>query len=163
MLSSFGIGLLQEKNCIELRSILSDCRMRDRENLAGSAPRYPHFANHLIQKKESRDRLLGICDPVGMVGFCARRAQRALFQTHSALTDAVFYTEFFNEHKSYYSVIAALANSANRSMRSEFCLLNSRCSKSFFLIERSVVFNTSSIATLRSCAEPMPLRFCKKL
>ena len=102
-------------------------------------------------------------DSVGMVGFCARRAQRALFQTHSALTDAVFYTEFFNEHKSYYSVIAALANSPNRSMRSEFCLLNSRCSKSFFLIERSVVFNTSSIATLRSCAEPMPLRFCKKL
>ena len=103
------------------------------------------------------------CDSAGMVGFCARRAQRALFQTHSALTDAVFYTEFFNEHKSYYSVITALANSPNRSMRSEFCLLNSRCSKSFFLIERSVVFNTSSIATLRSCAEPMPLRFCKKL
>ena len=103
------------------------------------------------------------CDPVGMGGFCVRRAQRALFQTHSTLTDAVFYTEFFNEHKSYYSVIAALANSPNRSMRSEFCLLNSRCSKSFFLIERSVVFNTSSIATLRSCAEPMPLRSCKKL
>ena len=32
-------------------------------------------------------------DSGGMVGFCARRAQRALFQTHSALTDAVFYTK----------------------------------------------------------------------
>lgn len=43
-----GFDLPREKNCIELRPILSDCRMRDRENLAGSAPRYPHFANHLI-------------------------------------------------------------------------------------------------------------------
>lgn len=30
--------------------------------------------------------------PAGMVGFCARRAQRTLFQTHSALTDEGFYT-----------------------------------------------------------------------
>ena len=60
-----GFDLLREKNCIELRPILSDCRMRDRKNLAGSAPRYPHFANHLIQKKESISRLLGICDSVG--------------------------------------------------------------------------------------------------
>ena len=40
--------------------------MRDRENLAGSAPRYPLFANHLIQKKESISRLLGICDSGGI-------------------------------------------------------------------------------------------------
>ena len=33
-------------------------------------------------------------DSGGMVGFCARRVQKALFQTHSALTDAVFYTKF---------------------------------------------------------------------
>ena len=40
--------------------------------------------------------LVALCarDSGGMVGFCARRAQRALFQTHSALTDAVFYTDF---------------------------------------------------------------------
>ena len=68
--------------------------MRDRENLAGSAPQYPHFANHLIQKKESISRLLGICDSGGMAGFCARRTHRALFECHSALTDAVFYTKF---------------------------------------------------------------------
>ena len=39
--------------------------------------------------------LVALCarDSAGMVGFCARRAQRALFQTHSALTDAVFYTK----------------------------------------------------------------------
>ena len=55
-----GVG-----NCIELRSILWRCKVRDRENLAGSAPRYPLFANHLIQKKESISRLLSICDPVG--------------------------------------------------------------------------------------------------
>ena len=61
-----GFDLLREKNCIELRPILSDCRVRDRENLAGSAPRYPLFANHLIQKKESISRLLGICDSGGI-------------------------------------------------------------------------------------------------
>ena len=40
--------------------------MRDRENLAGSAPRYPHFANHLIQKKESISRLLVVRDSGGI-------------------------------------------------------------------------------------------------
>ena len=60
-----GFDLSDKENCIGLRTILSDCRMRDRKNLAGSAPRYPLFANHLIQKKESISRLLGICDPVG--------------------------------------------------------------------------------------------------
>ena len=37
-------------------------------------------------------------DSGGMVGFCARRAQRALFQTHSALTDAVFYTKILDSN-----------------------------------------------------------------
>ena len=37
-------------------------------------------------------------DPGGMVGFCARRAQKALFQTHSALTDAVFYTKIWGSN-----------------------------------------------------------------
>lgn len=43
-------------------------------------------------------------DSVGMVGFCTRRAQRALFQTHSALTDAVFYTKILRlKHARYCS------------------------------------------------------------
>ena len=43
-------------------------------------------------------------DSVGMVGFCARRAQGALFQTHSALTDAVFYTKISRlKHARYCS------------------------------------------------------------
>ena len=33
-----------------------------------------------------------------MVGFCARRAQKALFQTHSALTDTVFYTKILDSN-----------------------------------------------------------------
>ena len=37
-------------------------------------------------------------DSGGMVGFCARRAQKALFQTHSALTDAVFYTKILDSN-----------------------------------------------------------------
>lgn len=41
---------------------------------------------------------LFFCDSGGMVGFCARRAQKALFQTHSALTDAVFYTKILDSN-----------------------------------------------------------------
>ena len=37
-------------------------------------------------------------DSGGMVGFCARRAQKALFQTHSALTDTVFYTKILDSN-----------------------------------------------------------------
>lgn len=44
-------------------------------------------------------------DPAGMVGFCARRAQRALFQTHSALTDAVFYTNISSENTPNFLVV----------------------------------------------------------
>ena len=40
--------------------------------------------------------LLFFCESGGMGGFCARRAQKALFQTHSALTDAVFYTKILD-------------------------------------------------------------------
>lgn len=47
----------------------------------------------IIHKQRQTLQSASVCDPGGMVGFCARRAQRALFQTHSALTDAVFYTK----------------------------------------------------------------------
>ena len=41
--------------------------------------------------------LVALCarDSGGMAGFCARRTHRALFECHSALTDAVFYTKFW--------------------------------------------------------------------
>ena len=53
-----GLDLPREKNCIELRPILSDCRVRDRENLAGSVPNVPTSANILTQKKEQKSLLL---------------------------------------------------------------------------------------------------------
>ena len=40
----------------------------------------------------------------GMIGFCVRRAQRALWGTHSTLTDAVFYTKISRlKHARYCS------------------------------------------------------------
>ena len=40
--------------------------------------------------------LVALCarDSGGMASFCARRTHKALFECHSALTDAVFYTKF---------------------------------------------------------------------
>ena len=48
-----GFDLLREKNCIELRSILSDCRMRDRENLAGSKLKIPTVQRILERSDKS--------------------------------------------------------------------------------------------------------------
>ena len=50
-------------------------------------------------------------DSVGMVGFCTRRAQRALFQTHSALTDAVFYTKISRLKYARYRMMKPKNNS----------------------------------------------------
>ena len=61
--------------------------------------------------------LLSVCDPGGMVGFCARRAQRALFQTHSALTDAVFYTDFIGLISEILMLIIALCTYLRQSHR----------------------------------------------
>ena len=60
---------------------------------------------HLDTEKGAEISAPQICDSGGMVGFCARRAQRALFQTHSALTDAVFYTNISSENTPNFSVV----------------------------------------------------------
>ena len=57
--------------------------------------------NKYITKQTTEANLLRLLlksDSVGMVGFCARRAQKALFQTHSALTDTVFYTKILDSN-----------------------------------------------------------------
>ena len=48
-----GFDLLREKNCIELRPILSDCRVRDRENLAGSKLKIPTVQRILERSDKS--------------------------------------------------------------------------------------------------------------
>ena len=72
-----GLDLPREKNCIELRPILSDCRMRDCENLAGSMPNVPTSANILIQKKEQRSPLLEfVIDFASLVFHCVGSASK---------------------------------------------------------------------------------------
>ena len=53
-----GLELSGEDNCIELRPILSDCKVRNPQNLAGSVPNVPTSANILTQKKEQKSLLL---------------------------------------------------------------------------------------------------------
>ena len=60
-----GLELLGEENCIGFYSILLDCQRRNPKNLAGSVPKTPTSANILIQKKESKNRLLEFVIPLG--------------------------------------------------------------------------------------------------
>ena len=53
-----GLELLGKDNCIEFHPILSDCKVRNPQNLAGSVPNVPTSANILIQKKEQKSLLL---------------------------------------------------------------------------------------------------------
>ena len=53
-----GLELSGEKNCIGFHPILSDCKRRNPQNLAGSVPNVPTSANILIQKKEQKSLLL---------------------------------------------------------------------------------------------------------
>ena len=53
-----GLELSGEENCIEFHPILSDCKRRNPQNLAGSVPNVPISANILIQKKEQKSLLL---------------------------------------------------------------------------------------------------------
>ena len=46
-----GLELSGKENCIEFHPILSDCKVRNPQNLAGSVPQIPTLANILIQKK----------------------------------------------------------------------------------------------------------------
>ena len=108
--------------------------MRNPQNLAGSVPNVPTYTQHsvgiwseatsppltkgdlggmsiLVSQKRSRKNRLLFCDSGGMVGFCVRRAQRALFQTHSALTDAVFYTKISRLKYARYRMMQPKNNS----------------------------------------------------
>ena len=61
-----GLELLGEENCIEFHPILSDCKMRNPQNLAGSVPNVPTSANLLTQKKEQKYLLLKFVIPLGL-------------------------------------------------------------------------------------------------
>ena len=59
----WGLELLGEENCIEFYPILSDCKRRNPQNLAGSVPNVPTSANILTQKKEQKSLLLEFVIP----------------------------------------------------------------------------------------------------
>ena len=99
-----GFDLLRGKNCIELRPILSDCRMRDRENLAGSKLKIPTVqrilersdkspfdnggfsgnVDALITRKGESNNSPFLCDSVGGDGVAC------LSQTHKALCKLLY-------------------------------------------------------------------------
>ena len=58
-----GLELSGEENCIGFHPILSDCKVRNPQNLAGSVPNVPTSANILIQKKEQKSLLLEFVIP----------------------------------------------------------------------------------------------------
>ena len=60
-----GLDLSGEENCIGFHPILSDCKSRNPQNLAGSVPNVPTSANILIQKKEQKSLLLEFVIPLG--------------------------------------------------------------------------------------------------
>ena len=60
-----GLDLLGKENCIEFHPILSDCKVRNPQNLAGSVPNVPTSANFLTQKKEQKSLLLESVIPAG--------------------------------------------------------------------------------------------------
>ena len=60
-----GLDLLGEGNCIGFHPILSDCKVRNPQNLAGSVPNVPTSANILTQKKEQNSLLLKFVIPAG--------------------------------------------------------------------------------------------------
>ncbi len=60
-----GLELLGEENCIGFHPILSDCNVRNPQNLAGSVPNVPTSANILTQKKEQKSLLLESVIPAG--------------------------------------------------------------------------------------------------
>ena len=60
-----GLELSGEENCIGFHPILSDCKRRNPQNLAGSVPNVPTSANILTQKKEQKSLLLKFVIPAG--------------------------------------------------------------------------------------------------
>jgi hypothetical protein len=61
-----GLELLGRENCIGFHPILLGCKVRNPQNLAGSAPQTPTSANILIQKKEQKFMLLESVIPAGL-------------------------------------------------------------------------------------------------
>ena len=61
-----GLELSGEENCIGFHPILSDCKVRNPQNLAGSVPNVPTSANILTQKKEQKSLLLKSVIPLGL-------------------------------------------------------------------------------------------------
>ena len=61
-----GLELSGKENCIEFHSVLSDCKVRNPQNLAGSVPQTPTLANILTQKKEQKSLLLKFVIPLGL-------------------------------------------------------------------------------------------------
>ena len=60
-----GLELSGKENCIGFHPILSDCKRRNPQNLAGSVPNVPTSANILTQKKEQKSLLLEFVIPAG--------------------------------------------------------------------------------------------------
>ena len=60
-----GLDLSGEGNCIGFHPILSGCKRRNPQNLAGSVPNVPTSANILTQKKEQKSLLLESVIPAG--------------------------------------------------------------------------------------------------
>ncbi len=60
-----GLELSGKDNCIGFHLILSDCKRRNPQNLAGSVPNVPTSANILTQKKEQKYLLLKFVIPLG--------------------------------------------------------------------------------------------------
>ena len=60
-----GLELSNEDNCIGFHPILSDCKRRNPQNLAGSVPNVQTSANILTQKKEQKSLLLESVIPAG--------------------------------------------------------------------------------------------------
>ena len=61
-----GLELSGDENCIEFHPILSGCKRRNPQNLAGSVPNVPTSANLLTQKKEQKSLLLEFVIPLGL-------------------------------------------------------------------------------------------------
>ena len=60
-----GLDLSGDENCIRFHPILSDCKVRNPKNLAGSVSKTPTSANILTQKKEQKSLLLESVIPLG--------------------------------------------------------------------------------------------------
>ena len=90
-----GLELSGEENCIEFHPILSDCKVRNPQNLAGSVPNVPTSANLLIQKKEQKSLLLESVIPAGF----EPTTPSLLYINHLALSHCRMFAKAFARTK----------------------------------------------------------------